>query len=244
MSNDAGAGFEVIAHRGASGRAPENTLAALELAIDSGARWAEVDVQRTSDGVLVLVHDDTWLRTGGLDRAIAATPWNAVRGLDVGGWFAPHFAGQAPPTLEAALRLESLSFNLEIKSPEHHPDLGFDVVAAVRRMGAAARVLLTSFDAGLVEALADAAPELQFGYLSVRPPERRHARIRTFVLAEDHIVPAWVRERHAEGSVVWAWTVDDVSRAQALRDAGVAAVISNYPERLAGLRRLPAAGEP
>ena len=116
----------VVAHRGASGRAPENTLASLALAAELGAPWAEVDVQRTADGVLVLVHDDTWARTAGLERAIRDTPWETVRGLDAGGWFAPRFRGEAPPSLDRVLEFASgrLGLDLEIKSPQDHPGLG------------------------------------------------------------------------------------------------------------------------
>jgi len=226
----------IIAHRGASGIAPENTLAALRAAATAGARWAEVDVQSSSDGVLVLVHDDTWQRTAGLNRDVAACPWEVVRRLDVGAWFATAFRGEAVPTLDDVLDFahDDLHLDLEIKSPQNHADLGPRVLAAIRRHDAFDRVLCTCFDADVVEALASDEPRLHCGYLSAITVERRHPRIRTYAIhsAALQAAPDWITRVRAEGGTVWAWTVDEPDEVQALARLGVEAVITNRPERL------------
>jgi glycerophosphoryl diester phosphodiesterase len=226
--------LEVIAHRGASGTAPENTRAALDRAWRLGARWAEVDVQRTSDGILVLVHDDTWERTAGVAQDIASMPWDQARRLDVGAWFAAEFAGETPPSLDEVLESSMLAFDLEIKSPHSHPGLAADVVAAVRRHRAEDRVLLTCFEPRVVEEVADAAPDLQVGYLASAALRRTHPRISTYalhapILLEDDA--GYVDFLRARAARVLAWTVDDPAIGAALEAAGVSGVISNYPER-------------
>ena len=227
----------IVAHRGASGSAPENTLAALRRALELGARWAEVDVQRTADGVLVLVHDDSWQRTAGLDRPICDTPWDVVRQLDAGLWFDARFAGEPPPRLEDTLELAArgLCLDLEIKSPERHPGLGEQVVDAVRRAGVAARVLLTSFDTALVERLADQAPDVACGYLSTHLEPGEHPRVRSLAVhaAALEAEPEAARRATAKYEVL-AWTVDDLPCAVRLADLGVRAIVTNHPERFLG----------
>ena len=108
----------VMGHRGAAGRAPENTLAGLRTAAALGMTWAEFDVMLTGDGVPVLFHDDNLKRTTGRDALMAETSFADLAGLDAGGWFAPEFAGEPLPSLEAALALAlqlGLTPNVEIK---------------------------------------------------------------------------------------------------------------------------------
>ena len=106
-------GVATIAHRGASSEAPENTLAAVRRAVQLGADMVEVDVQRTCDGVLVLMHDATLTRTtDAADVLPDRAPWSVadlayaeVRRLDAGRWMSPRFAGERVPTLVEVLRL-------------------------------------------------------------------------------------------------------------------------------------------
>jgi glycerophosphoryl diester phosphodiesterase len=227
--------MRIVAHRGASGTAPENTLAALRRGLQLGASWAEVDVQRTSDGVLVLVHDETWRRTTGMDARISDVPWSEVRRLDAGGWFSSRYAGEPPPRLEEVLSLTSagLHLDLEIKSPQDHPGLGLQVVEAVRRAGAGSHVLLTCFDAAVIEQVADAAPDVACGYLASHGPLGDHPRVRALSLHDDWILaePDLVSRARASGRSVWAWTVDDPQVGARLEALGVESIITNHPER-------------
>lgn len=94
---------EIIAHRGASAAAPENTLAAIQLAWQQGADAAEIDVQLTADGQLVAIHDETTLRTGGVDWVVKDRTLAELKTLDVGSWKSPQFSGERIPTLAEVL---------------------------------------------------------------------------------------------------------------------------------------------
>jgi glycerophosphoryl diester phosphodiesterase len=224
----------VIAHRGASARAPENTLPALQEALRQGAAGVEVDVQRTSDGVLILVHDDDWLRTTGHAGRVRATSWDQVQRLDAGSWFGADFAGVPVPRLETALEhLPPGCFvNLEIKSPHLDAGLGDAVAAAASPFRQRLHFLLTSFDTGCIERLA-AKTDLACGILADRVVETRpmvaHQSLHyAAILAR----PEQVERVHAAGGLLLAWTVDDASVACELRGLGVDGIITNDPGRI------------
>jgi len=95
----------VIGHRGACGHAPENTLASFRKAAELGVRWVEFDAALSSDGEIVLFHDDTLKRTTGRAGRLAETTWADLQGLDAGSWFSEDFAGEPIPTLRQAFQL-------------------------------------------------------------------------------------------------------------------------------------------
>ena len=95
----------LIAHRGASADAPENTMAAFRLAADSGVTWVEFDVKLTHDGVPILMHDDTLDRTTGGKGTVADTNWADIQTLDAGSWFDKRFKDERVPHLVDVLRL-------------------------------------------------------------------------------------------------------------------------------------------
>ena len=107
--------MEIIAHRGASADAPENTLAAIQLAWQQGADAAEIDVQLTSDRQLAAIHDETMLRTGGVDWAVKDRSLAELKTLDVGSWKSPQFAGERIPTLAEVLDIVPLGKRLFIE---------------------------------------------------------------------------------------------------------------------------------
>ncbi len=106
---------EIIAHRGASADAPENTLAAIQFAWQQGADAAEIDVQLTADGQLVAIHDDTMLRTGRIDWAVKDHTLAELKTLDVGSWKSSQFAGERIPTLAEVLDIVPLGKRLFIE---------------------------------------------------------------------------------------------------------------------------------
>ncbi|HZM14547.1 MAG TPA: glycerophosphodiester phosphodiesterase [Candidatus Krumholzibacteria bacterium] len=231
----------VLGHRGAAAQAPENTLPALELALRLGADGVEVDVQRSADGVLVLVHDTDWLRTAGLARRVREVPWGEVRRLDAGAWFGSRFRGVAPPRLEAALESlpDSTFVDLEIKSPEDDPGLGAAVLAAALPHAERLRFLLTSFDRDCLEALLPRASGIALGLLAKALPDPGgpllHQALWAPALLEK---PDHVERVHRAGGQVFAWTVDDPEVAQRLQDLGVEGIITNEPGKICkSLRR-------
>src|SRR5690349_12065171 len=109
---------EVVGHRGAAAAAPENTLESLRLAAEHGARMVEFDAKLTSDGVVILMHDDTLDRTTSGHGRVAATSWADIRSLDAGAWFESRWRGSRVPCLEEAIGVLdecALAANIEIK---------------------------------------------------------------------------------------------------------------------------------
>src|SRR5688572_17841479 len=126
------ADVDIVAHRGASGVAPENTLAAVRLALKQGADIIENDIMRTSDGQLVIMHDVSLARTTDVEQVFPdRSPWNVgsftlaeIKQLDAGSWFSPKFAGERVPTLrEWVLAVGSAGMLLEAKDPQLYPGI-------------------------------------------------------------------------------------------------------------------------
>lgn len=230
-----------IAHRGASAYAPENTLAALRAAVELRCDLAEVDVQRTRDGVLVLVHDTDLARTTGRRRAVSDVTYADLARLDAGSWFSPAYAGEPIPTLEQALDVldgSGTGLLLEIKHPARHPGIAADVARTLRaRRGyvAPGKCVVQSFDHAVMYDVARLVPDVPIGLLG-HPPVHRLPALATWA---SHVnprhrraTPPYVDAVHAAGLSCLVWTVDrehDVRRALAL---GVDGIITNRPDVL------------
>lgn len=229
-------GALLVAHRGASALAPENTLPAIESALAAGVDAVEIDVQRTADGVLVLVHDDTWLRTAATDADVRDLDWRAVSQLDAGGWFDPHYRGTAPARLDDVLDLirGRAALDLEIKSPQRDSGLAAAVVDCVRAHAMQDDVLLTSFDHACIDALADGTSDFALGYIANRVLTEGHARVSVCAYDARLLlnVPSIAAGERARGRRVLAWTVDDAAMAAQLVRIGVDAIVTNDPAAL------------
>src|SRR5439155_1600574 len=154
----------IIAHRGASGTCPENTLVAFARAAALGAHMIELDVQLTRDGAVVVMHDWTLERTTDGSGAVCDRTLAEIRGLDAGAWFGSAFRGTRVPTLAEVLAAVGLPVNVELK-PVGDDGLEARALAVVESAGAPARVVLSSFDAGAVERLRAFAAEATLGGL-------------------------------------------------------------------------------
>ncbi|MFJ4673501.1 glycerophosphodiester phosphodiesterase [Kitasatospora purpeofusca] len=238
-----GAPLTVIAHRGASSAAPENTLLSDEVARRAGADWIENDVQPSKDGVPHVLHDDTVDRTTngtGRVRDLTAAQLGA---LDAGAWFAPTTAGARVPTLAAQLddlRTRGGSLLLEIKGP-HTRDEVARIVKDVRDRGMAGRVFVQSFETDALRYTRELAPELPLGLLRASLDADPVAVARDLGLSAYNPAdtalasrPEVVAALHAAGVAVNAWTVDTPARWKALDAAGVDGIITNRPAELSG----------
>jgi len=143
----------VIAHRGASGHAPENTLAAFKRALTLGATFIETDLQLSRDSRFVAIHDDTVNRTTNGQGKVHDLSLADLRRLDAGSWFGSEFTGERIPTLEEILefsRKHDVVFYLELK-PSGSWGGEHALVGALRSSGEIARTIVISFDAGILE---------------------------------------------------------------------------------------------
>ncbi|MCX7817648.1 MAG: glycerophosphodiester phosphodiesterase family protein [Kiritimatiellae bacterium] len=227
--------MKIVAHRGASRSAPENTLAAIRAAILEGADGVELDVRLTRDSEPVLLHDPDLLRTTGDPRPVAHCLLTDLAALDAGSWWSPTYAGERIPTLAEALAIAKVELiNLDLKNdPDASPQLADRVLAIVGASSARSRCWLTAADPMVLARCRERAPDLPTGRLieSAADPWRPEG-ISFLSVREDLISADLVRHANDAGLAVWAWTVNNPERALALAQAGVAVLITDTPARL------------
>lgn len=228
----------VIAHAACKGHAPENTLAGVRAALALGVDAIEVDVHCTADGVPVLIHDATVDRTTDGSGAVAALTLAELRRLDAGvRAFNGRFAGEHIPTLAEALDLTRghCLLVVEVKAP----GIEREVLSVLRP--AADDVMVWSFFPEVVTRVRELAPAVPCALLSPtlegRPPEEL---LRTALQAHQQAVAVHhssvdqelVRRAARRGLSVFAWTADEPAEQRRLLAAGVAGIVTNYPDRL------------
>jgi glycerophosphoryl diester phosphodiesterase len=237
--------FLGLAHRGASGRAPENTHAAFAAALDLGAAAIELDCQLSADGELVVIHDETLERTTNGRGPVGDRTAAELAVLDAGAWFAPEFRGERIPRLAdvlAQLRGRA-TLNVEIKSARDLGVIEAKLAAVVQAEDARDWVVFSSFHPEAVRAMRTVAPWARLGVLCDRDPRPDFFALAADVNAE-LLIPGrrWVdarvvEEAHVRGLRVWVWTVNEPGEMRRLLALGVDAIFSDYPERFAGLTR-------
>jgi len=229
----------VVAHRGASGHAPENTLAAFRRAVELGAKFIETDLQLSRDSRFVAIHDDTLDRTTNGRGPVHALTLAELRELDAGSWFDPRFAGERIPTLEEILRFAretDIVFYLEIK-PGGAWGLEHALVGALRDAQEAARAVVLSFETAMLAAVRRLEPTLMTGYLfSSSPGDAVDSAVRVgarqLAPRGDLVNPELVAEARRVDLQVVTWTINEPAHMRALAAAGVDGIMTDYPDRL------------
>ncbi|MCC6850444.1 MAG: glycerophosphodiester phosphodiesterase [Deltaproteobacteria bacterium] len=239
-------GFLAIAHRGASGRAPENTHASFAAALALGAEAIELDCQLSADGELVVIHDETLDRTTDGRGPVGDRTWEELARLDAGAWFDASYAGERIPRLDdvlARVRDRAL-LNVEIKSARDVGAIEAKLAALVAHADATEWVVFSSFHWDALRTLRATAPWARLGVLCDDDP-RRGGLALALELRGEAIIPGrrWidagvVAEAHARGLDVWVWTVNEPGEMRRLLALGVDGLFSDWPERLADLARL------
>lgn len=232
------------AHRGASGNYPENTMIAFEKAIELGATGIETDVQMTKDGKLVLIHDEMLRRTTGVNTLVADMPSDDLLKLDAGSWFSPNFKDARIPTLEQLLGLAKQTgtiINIELKNGiVPYPGMEQKVIETVRAYGMQDQVILSSFNHYSLIECKRLAPEIPTGILYMEGlyrPWKYALSIGASALHASHfaVLPDWVAEAAQHGIIYNVFTVNEPAEMRRLIQAGVAGIITDYPERLTAL---------
>lgn len=232
----------VVAHRGNSTVAPENTLAAIASAVASGADCVEIDVHLTLDGVPVVIHDDLLDRTTDGTGPVAAARADEVAALDAGSWFSREFAGEPVPRLDDVLVLLAAAGNvdllLEMKGAWDTADV-VRVAGSVATRGLTDRVVAQSFSVATVAALAAAAPELRRGLLVTTGDDGVLDLCRELGAVACNPHGLVLRERpelvvlaHAAGLTVTPWTLNEPAQWAAVHELGVDGVITDCPAEL------------
>lgn len=234
--------FTNCAHRGASGHAPENTLAAMRVAMEMGAHMSELDIQQTADDRLVLLHDDDLDRTTSGSGMLWQKPLAELQTYEAGSWFAPQFSGEPLPTLEEVIALVrgKMKLNIEVKLHGHERDIAKLVVETVRREKFEPECIITSFGHNVAAEIKALAPELKVGYIFGK--DEYHERVfegPVEVLSVNHylISTEFMQRARAAHKEVHVWTVNEKPLMHRMMDLGVDAIITNYPDRLAEVMR-------
>jgi glycerophosphoryl diester phosphodiesterase len=236
---------EIIAHRGASHDAPENTLAAIRLAWQQKADAVEVDVQLSKDGKLVVIHDDNTKRSGGFARKVRAQTLNELHRLDVGRWKGRQWAGEKIPTLAAVLATipDGKRLFVEFKcGPDGIPEFK----RAAKDTGKRPGLVAIGFSHETMRQLKAEIPDLEVCWISKL---RRHWRTGRWLPAAEKLIaaaheigvdgldldarsplnPTLVEKLRAAGLKIYVWTVDSPAKASKLVTAGVDGITTNRP---------------
>jgi glycerophosphoryl diester phosphodiesterase len=230
--------IQVLAHRGASAYAPENTLAAFRLAIEQQADWLEMDVQQTKDGQLVVFHDLRMERTTDGTGALRELTLEQVRQLDAGSWYGPGFAGERVPTFEevvALAREQNVQIFPEVKDPRLYPGIEERVAAVISAYEYEDRTIIQSFDMTSLERLRALNPRLKLAALyTAASPLRGDPPAGVTVVGPPWEVvtsdPDLVRDAHASGRQVVVWSVEGAAEVRPLIDARVDGIITSRPD--------------
>lgn len=239
-----------VAHRGASGSAPENTLSAFRKALAIGVDAVELDLHGTKDGEIVAIHDATLDRTTNLSGPVREKSLETIKMADAGGWFRRDVGGEQVlgktavrrelvPTLAEAL--ECLSGDaiavLEIKDPT----ISEAVVKKIREMNALEWVVIISFHTSVLEDVRGLEPRIPTGWLvgshnnGASPVSlcQRLGELGCNLLNVHHrlITAEFAYQIHRRGIALWCWTVDELDRMREVENCGVQGITSNYPER-------------
>jgi glycerophosphoryl diester phosphodiesterase len=227
----------VIAHRGASSYAPENTLAAFDLALQMGVRHIELDVALTSDSHTVVIHDDKVDRTTNGCGLVTSHTLAALWELDAGSWFGAQFEGERIPAFDEVLTRYNGRVHIHTEIKGKSPSLSERTADLIRKHGMEGQVTVTSFQSVRLEEMHAYAPELPTGWLVRELSEAIFAQAHAIGVSQlcpraDMVTPELVHRLHAEGFIARAWGVTTEELMQRLVQAGVDGMTVNFPDKL------------
>jgi glycerophosphoryl diester phosphodiesterase len=215
----------VIAHRGASGYAPENTLASVDAALELAADVIEVDVHQTKDGVVVVMHDEKLDRTTNMSGLIKDYNWNEIKDADAGSWFSAEFSGQRIPMLEDVIARISGKSQLLIeikKGGDFYPGIERKVFDIIKAAHAESWCMIQSFSGAALSNFLQLNSGLKVYKLALRA-----GKISKYPQA------AGLNPNHNfVGKQTFVWTVNDEKDMKRLVERGADGIISNYPDKV------------
>ena len=224
----------IIAHRGASIAAPENTLAAVALAIQEGADYVEFDVQESRDGRVVVAHDADLMRVGRTPLSIWSTDSARLREVDIGSFHSSEFAAERVPFLEEVLELgrDRVRLLIELKYYGHEVRLEERVVEIVERLGMQDQISVMSLKPQAVTRMKQLRPDWNVGLLTAVAVGNLTRMPADFLAVNSGMAtPAFIDRAHAAGKPVWVWTVNDPINMSRFLSRGVDGLITDLPGR-------------
>ena len=224
---------KVTAHRGSSARAPENTLSAVGEAITDGADFAEIDVQTTAEGEVVVFHDGDLMRMAGDSRRLKDLTLSQAKELDVGKKFNGEFVGEKIPTLAEVIRLSRgrIQLNIELKYNWPDPSLAGKVVELLRREAFLTNCVITSLDPAALTEVQRLAPELKVGQIvtaSVGNVTRLPGQILS--VNQHAATRRFIQQARTAGKEVHVWTLNQSGDMLLMIERGANNLITDHPD--------------
>jgi glycerophosphoryl diester phosphodiesterase len=223
---------QIMAHRGSSQAAPENTLASIQKAIDEGADWVEIDVQETADDEVVVLHDSDFMKLAGRNLKIWDATLDDLQTIDIGSWFAPEFADQRVPTLGEVLDLckGKVGVNIELKYYGHDKQLEQRVADIVRAHDMDSEVMAMSLKMEGARKMKSIRPNWKVGLLmSVSAGDLKKIEADFLAVNAGFVDRGLVRAAHNAGKEVYVWTVNDAPSMSNMIGRGVDGLLTDKP---------------
>ncbi|MEM8629847.1 MAG: glycerophosphodiester phosphodiesterase family protein [Pseudomonadota bacterium] len=222
----------VIAHRGAAGSRPENTLASLQKAVKDKADWVEIDVQETADGEVVVMHDSDFMKLSGVDLKIWEATMDDLAGIDIGSWFDPAYAGERTPTLAEALAVtkDKARLLIELKYYGHDQMLEQRVADIVSAAGMDDQVAAMSLKYPAVQMMHSLRPNWPIGVLAATAVGDLTGLEGNFIAVSTAQASRGLAKRADEaGKALYVWTVDDPLQMSSMITMGARGLITDEP---------------
>ena len=224
---------KVMAHRGASTEAPENTMAAFQKAIDDMADYIELDVQLTNNGEVIVMHDSNAYRTTGVDANIVNMTYKEVKALDAGSWFSDEYVGENVPSLKEVLELTQgkIKLNIELKPADNGTALAKNTVRLIEKYNMVNDCVITSFSESALKAVKTYNQEIKVGYiLSAAYGDFYDMKnVDFFSVNAAFLSKRTIDAIHNSGKRVYAWTVNNKESIKNLTNKGVDGIITDNP---------------
>jgi glycerophosphoryl diester phosphodiesterase len=226
----------IMAHRGFSAAAPENTLPAFQKCIDEGITAAELDVQMLADGTIIVMHDDNLKRTTGLDKNVCEVTYDEIKNLDNGAFFDPEFAGTKICTLDEAIKLaasakDKLYLNIEIKRNGHDDGITEKVVQIILDNNYLNYCDITSQDYSTLEEVREINPYVLTAYTSVIGIGNIESLEAADIISIQETFATYenIERIHNAGKRVFVWTINEQDTMEQLANLNVDAILTNDP---------------
>ncbi len=232
----------LVAHRGLSSLAPENTLASVDLAAQYRIPWVEIDVQLSSDGVPVVIHDESFRRYNGNKKLVRQTSLKEIKQQDVGAWFDLQFTGEKVPTLSEMLDLcyhANLGVNIELKHfPKEDPYRLTQNICNIVKESALPenRIIFSCFSAEIIGLCKEYLPYIRRGYINFGADLAKLEFLRGLELYSIHsyyprLKPNITENMQAHNILPIIWTLNNPDLARKYYEMGVAAIITDFPQK-------------
>ena len=223
----------IIAHRGAAGKAPENTLASIRQAIKDGADWIEIDVQETVDGEVVVIHDSDFMKLAGVNLKVWDGTLEQLKEIDIGSWFDPEFSAERVPTLAEVLEEArgKAQVMIELKYYGHDQQLEQRVVDIVEQANMVSDVAIMSLKYDGIQKVRTLRPDWVVGLLSAKAiGDTAKLDVNFLAVNMAMATPRFISNAQSAGKQLFVWTVNDQVSMSRMMSLGVDGIITDEPE--------------